>query len=333
MRRTRLLGPAGPIGLIRLMARTVASPLQRIGMLAVGAMGASVLAAAGETPPPPLDPPSRDAGGGLLLLDAGDESLADAHAPRAVFKDCEACPEMVVLPDGTAMGRTGITRAQFAAFAAATGFDDKGCYGHTKGTDWHFRVEADWRAPGFEQTDAHPVTCVSWMDATAYADWLSKETGRPYRLPTFEESVAAALGDAMAAEGDAQIQGERPEPRWWWGDDESAACGFANLADAAYAEATPGDERSIATCRDAYPNTAPAGSFAPNGNGLYDMAGNLWEWTNSCEKGDCGKAVFRGGSWDTPAGDLAARHKWADRIIVRSFGLGFRMFTTDVRVR
>ena len=112
---------------------------------------------------------------------------ADARAPGMVFRDCDACPEMVVLPGGgLALGRYEVTVGEYRAFASATGGGVVGCIGGDS-----------WRNPGFPQTDRHPVTCVSWDDAQEYVSWLSRTAGATYRLPTeaeWERAAAAVNG-------------------------------------------------------------------------------------------------------------------------------------------
>ena len=104
--------------------------------------------------------------------------------PGEVFRDCDGCPEMVVMPGGRlALGRYEVTVGEFRAFASATG----------GGGDHCWRGDS-WRDPGFPQTDRHPVTCVSWDDAQAYVSWLGRTAGAEYRLPTEAEWERAAAG-------------------------------------------------------------------------------------------------------------------------------------------
>ena len=119
----------------------------------------------------------------LVLLDAA-EAAKERPRPGSRFRDCEDCPEMVVLPDGDpAMGRYEVTVGEYRAFASATGRGAGDC-----------RSGDSWRDPGFPQTDRHPVTCVNWGDAQAYVSWLSRRTGAAYRLPTEAEWERAAAG-------------------------------------------------------------------------------------------------------------------------------------------
>lgn len=112
--------------------------------------------------------------------------------PGHVFRDCETCPEMVVLPGSVvAMGRYEVTVGEYRTFAASTGggagrgCDDILIYGDD---------QLSWRNPGFQQTDRHPVTCLGWDDANAYVSWLSRTTEAAYRLPSLLELVDAAEG-------------------------------------------------------------------------------------------------------------------------------------------
>ncbi|HEY2528979.1 MAG TPA: SUMF1/EgtB/PvdO family nonheme iron enzyme [Xanthobacteraceae bacterium] len=134
-----------------------------------------------------------------------------SHPEITKFRDCVDCPEMVVIPPGSytmgipqteidrygfhpgasaplhpvriakpfALGEFLVTRKQYAAFAAETGRQGSGCAALPLdgASGWKFDPALSWRDPGFAQSDNHPVVCVSWDDATAYASWLGKKTG------------------------------------------------------------------------------------------------------------------------------------------------------------
>ena len=178
-----------------------------------------------------------------------------ARRPGDVFRDCDACPEMVVLPGGgLALGRFEVTVGEYRAFAAATGGGGVDCIGGDS--------PDSWRNPGFAQTDRHPVTCVSWEDAQEYVSWLSRTTGATYRLPT--------------------------EAEW-----ESAAAG---------------SQRGCDRERTGNEGTCPVGSHGSNAAGLSDMVGNVWEWTEDCWEGDCGRRVLRAAPGSTlPRTSVPAR--------------------------
>ncbi len=127
--------------------------------------------------------------------------------------------------------------------------------------------------------------------------WLSRETGEPYRLLSEAEWEYAARAGTETAR--------------YWGEDEVGQCGYANGADQTWRDHGWNWVGGV-SCSDGYADTAPVGSFAPNGWGLYDMLGNVWEWTEDCwhygyegapsdgsvwqGSDDCSNRVLRGGS-------------------------------------
>ena len=127
----------------------------------------------------------------LARLESLRASMSDVSAGAtdpglgagAVFRDCDRCPEMVVMPRGRlALGRYEVTVDEYRAFVLATDAGAPNCYGNS------------WRDPGFRQTDRHPVVCVSWHDAESYVHWLSRMSGAEYRLPSGAEWGRAAAG-------------------------------------------------------------------------------------------------------------------------------------------
>ena len=122
------------------------------------------------------------------------------------------------------------------------------------------------------QTQRHPVTCVSWDDAVAYAAWLSEKSGHRYRLPSAAEwEFATRAGQAAVAP---------------W-QNSSEACGSANVADQSAALRYPGWQ--VFDCEDHYVYTSPVGNYRANAFGLQDMLGNVFAWT-----ADCGSQRGRG---------------------------------------
>lgn len=272
----------------------------------------------------------------LTVLAAGAQ--AKDPLPRDLA-DCETCPEMVALPGGSftmgvprgeeeregvpadlrgrsepqrrvaiapglAMSRMPVTRGQFAAFVAATNHQTApGCWTfvNTGATyEYQERPDLSWRDPGFEQGDDHPVVCVSWQDAAAYAAWLARSTARPYRLPSEAEWEYAARAGTTTAR--------------YWGDHAIGACENGNVLDLTLMRLLNLDPRPQFTfrCNDLYAYTSPVGSFRPNAFGLYDMLGNVWQWMQDCLNpslegqpadgsprlyGDCESRPLRGGSW------------------------------------
>lgn len=166
------------------------------GSVPAGAAAAPPAVPAAQQPSPTSAPPAATAAQENLFWQSGAgapgshvAASGDAsRQPGQVFRDCEACPEMVVLPgSGLALGRYEVTVGEYRAFASATGRGAGG--GCTTNGDGD-----SWRNPGFRQPDRHPVTCVSWDDAQAYVSWLSRTTDASYRLPTEAEWRRAATG-------------------------------------------------------------------------------------------------------------------------------------------
>ena len=231
------------------------------------------------------------------------------------------------------LGKHEVTKGEFAAFARATGHrttaeKNDGCFGY-KGGEWVKDADKDWRSPGFSQSDRHPVVCVSWHDAVAYAKWLSGETGLSYRLPTEAEWEYAARGGRQTA--------------FYWGEDSEyrQICEYANVADRELKERYPDWKWTKAACNDGSVHTASVGSFKANGLRLYDMSGNVWEWTCSvyeseydgsesrCVKSPGGSVVLRGGSWSSIPGRARSADRYWNVASAAIYGsLGFRLAMT-----
>lgn len=291
-----------------------------------------------------------------LALTAGP-----AHAQDATFSDCETCPTMQPVPSGSAMlghepheanvkrgdlplrevsidyalavSAHEVTVGQFRAFIEATGYEllTDGCNTWAEGRILGYVKHHDWSYPGYPQNETHPVVCVSYDDATAYANWLSETTGKPYRLPTSTEFEYATRAGTRGP--------------WFWGPANRDACTYANVADRTFRRnfvLAP-----LFDCDDGYEYTAPVGSFEPNEWGLYDMLGNAWEWTEDCghfeseapppvdgrawlaeDDGDCSRRIPRGGSWVSGSDWVRAAAQAGDRAIYHSQLLGFRVALT-----
>ena len=163
---------------------------------------------------------------------------------------------------------------------------------------------ADGGCGGYQPSDNgwgrgnRPVINVSWNDAQAYVQWLSNKAGKTYRLPTAEEwEIAARAGSAT---------------NYYWGNDVGR------------------NNANCDGCGSEWDNrkTAPVGSFKPNAFGLYDMMGNVWQWTDSCWKDNCSRRLFYGGSWNHRPEDMRANTRnWFDTN-KRMRYLGFRVAMT-----
>jgi hypothetical protein len=165
-----------------------------------------------------------------------------------------------------------VTRGDYAAFAKATKRAAAKC--RDRGANPLSRMrQRDWRDPGFAQTNVEPAVCVSADDARAYAAWLSKKTGRRYRLPTRSEWQYLARATPVAG----------------------SACRLGNLLDASAERAL--SFADVHDCRDEYVRTAPVGRFAPGAFGARDLVGNVAEWLEDCASGDCRRRTVAGSSF------------------------------------
>lgn len=170
-----------------------------------------------------------------------------------------------------AMGRFEVTVGQFRQFATATGFrteaerDGMGCNELEIATG-HVRrnPERNWRNPGFEQNDRHPVVCISAEDAMAFCDWLGKQDEHTYRLPTEAEWEYCCRAGTQT--------------RYYTGDLPESLEGTANIADQSLQGHVPLVASWAVTWSDQFAFTAPVGSLTPNPWGLHDMLGNVGEW-------------------------------------------------------
>ncbi len=286
-------------------------------------------------------------------------SVTPPMTPGAIFRDCEGCPEMIVAPTGVftigspddekgrrddegpqrtvrvtqtlAVGRFEITRDQYQRFLDATGRPVRGmCVtDRRKSGTWEPDPDTNFYDPGFVQAGDHPAACVNFFDAEAYIAWLNARTGGGYRLPSEAEWEFLARAGSTSA--------------YPWGADVNDGCPFMNGFDATIVaqkgDLYAGEPVPYATCSDGHLNTSPVGAFKPNAFGLYDMLGNLAEWTSDCSSSshatlsedgmrteqDCKTRMVRGGSWGTQPRQLrsAERIRYAPEALDDS--IGFRV--------
>ena len=277
--------------------------------------------------------------------------------PGETFRDCDDCPELVVVPAGSFMmgspeGEAGrdsdegpqhrvrlaepfavgvyeVTLGQFAVFVEATGhYAGNICMNMDPIPE--LREGASWQSHEFSQTDEHPVVCVSWNDAKAYATWLGKMTGEDYRL-------------LSEAEWEYSARAETNYRRFWGDDlDELESCAFANVADL---QTKNRYRQMVMNCFDGHIYTAAVGTFIANDFGMYDPLGNVWEWVEDCWNpsyaeagrpddgtawmtGDCSHRVFRGGSFDSSPKSVRSASRAYFRADGRLMDLGFRVART-----
>lgn len=229
-----------------------------------------------------------------------------------------------------AASETHVTRGQFAAFVAATGYKaDGGCHVWEK-TDFQLNANRSWRSPGFDQDDGHPVVCVNWDDAMAYVAWLSKETSANYHLITEAEAEYVIRGTSTTAR----------RPRYFFGNETKDLCQYANAADHVAAAKYNWDINAVAPCNDGYAATAPGGQYPANAFGIRDAHGNAGTLTQDCfnenyaaaprdgsavTHGNCDFRMIRGGSWNfSPEYVRSAYRDWL-KVGLRIEKVGFRI--------
>jgi formylglycine-generating enzyme required for sulfatase activity len=222
------------------------------------------------------------------------------YEPGEIFRDCAECPEMVIVPAGSfTMGSPKSERYRihvegpqhrvtfsrpFAVGRFAVTFDEwDACVAHGGCNDYK-PFDADWGR------GKRPVIHVSWDDAQAYISWLKGKTGRNYHL------LSEAQREYVTRAGTTTP--------YWLGSSISTSQANYN------GEETSGQYRK---------QTVPVDSFEPNPWGLFQVHGNVWEWTEDCwndtyrgaptdgsawASGDCNSAVIRGGAWNTRSAGL-----------------------------
>ena len=259
-------------------------------------------------PAPPVTQPTQPSVGetsGVMPLSPERER---ALKPKDSFKECANCPEMVVVPAGSfAMGSPASEQErtseegpqhpltvprQLGVGRFAVTFDE-----------WDACV-ADGGCNGYQPSDEdwgrgrRPVINVSWGDAKAYVAWLSKKSGKTYRL-------------LSEAEREYVTRAGTTTPFWWGSSISTSQANYDGTK--TYGSGVTGEFRH---------ETLPVDKFQPNPWGLYQVHGNVWEWVEDCYHEsyagapsdasawtfeDCSSRVMRGGSWvDNPAGLRAA---------------------------
>jgi formylglycine-generating enzyme required for sulfatase activity len=221
-----------------------------------------------------LDPDNAAARDGIKYVATIGEP---GFAFRDKLTDGAQGPELVILDTKIAMARRAVTRGEFRRFwavAHAQFADPPSC--RDRESIFRSSKKRTWENPDVTQDDSHPVVCVSWQEAAAYAQWLAKETGKRYRLPSPAEfdQVARRAG--------------------------SGAC-KANLADASFKRQF--DSRDGSDCDDGFAGTSPVGHFG-GVVGIDDIDGNVRQWMAACGDGapaqagsNCRDFIAKGRAW------------------------------------
>jgi formylglycine-generating enzyme required for sulfatase activity len=254
------------------------------------------------TPPATPAEPARAAGGPSQLQKTG-----------ADIRDCPACPVLgVIAPGAFTMGSNTSDPSEKPPRRVTV--EAPFAIGRTEVTveQWNACVDAGAcpRVTDAARAPNTPARDISWDDAQLYVKWLTKVSGKPYRLPTEAEWEYAARGGTSS--------------RYWWGEDMRR--GNANCKE----------------CGDPWQadGPAPAASFAANAFGLHDMNGSVWEWVEDCwhssyknapadarawTESFCPVHVIRGGSWRDGASYMPATTRFKYDGSVRHSQNGFRV--------
>ena len=269
---------------------------------------------------------------GRHVAEAAEEAerLVREHEPGRVFRDCDACPEMIVVPAGSFMmgspsseeGRGGdegpvhrvTIPAAFAVGKYEVTFSEWEACVAGGGCDGHRPGDRGW---GRGQ---RPVVHVSWEDTRSYVGWLSRKTGKQYRLLSEAEWEYSARAGTTGP--------------FHFGDTISTDQANYN-GNGTYGSGREGVDRR---------KTVPVGSFPANGFGLHDMHGNVWEWVEDCRHdsylgapsdgrawttgGECSKRVLRGGSWGSGPRYLRSADRDRSSTGNRFNSVGFRVSRT-----
>ena len=276
-----------------------------------------------------------------LTLVPGDRELtawlAEAKVigkPGYRFRDAADAPELVIVGGGNTMlggarrggdiavkidttfavGRREISVAEFRRFVEASrhAVTRESC----RNQEGFFSASRDrtWREPGIAQGGDHPVVCIGFDDASAYARWLSQSTGQSYRL---------------LSEAEWQFLARQVKP---------TPCATGNRADQAFKKAEGGG--GAQSCDDGFAATAPGGRFQASGAGLYDIEGNVREWVADCANdthagrkpdqaartsGNCAERMIMGSAWHSDSDEPSVISRRAERRNWLSNTVGFRV--------
>ncbi len=210
------------------------------------------------------------------------------------------------------------------------------CIHETRNRDYGAFAESDgatvgpfWRKPvqdgvALGSLPDQPVVNLSWDDAKAFCDWLSRKEGRTYRMPSDREwSTAVGIAVQEEPEQSPVALSEKLKDQYPWGKAWPPPPGSGNYADSTYLAKFP-ESAAITSVSDGFATLAPVMSFEPNDLGIYDLAGNVWEWCEDWHTQSRNQHIARGGSWcaSTP-GNFAASYRSAAS--VRSNERGFRV--------
>ena len=269
----------------------------------------------------------------MVVIPTGSFQMG-APANEEDHTDAETPQHTVTISKGFAMARTAVTVGEFREFVRASGYvpdsirlGGASVYDERSGA---LRDDSDatWQDDyaGRKADDKLPVVNVSWNDAKAYADWLGQRTGKVYRLPSEAEFEYALRGGTRT--------------RYWWGDDVPTRQVENLTGSGDRSRSGRRWSHAFRNYRDGYWGPAPVMSFAANPFGLYDINGNVSEWTQDCWHDNyvrapndgsawinpgCRSHVVRGGSWGSSPDQVDSAYRQGADGELRSGRVGFRV--------
>ena len=314
----------------------------------------SITSEKAKSSPSPIDVPSNprpqeltnSIGMKFRLISAGEFMMGSRKSAKAIaelfdskesnFSD-EHPRHRVSITRDFYLGKHEVTVGQFRQFVSDTGYktepekSDKGGRGFNQETEkFEDGKQYSWRDPGFPQTDRHPVANVTWNDAVAFCEWLSKKEGEEYRLPTEAQWEYSCRGGTSTL--------------YHHGDDPEGLTDVANVADGTAKDRF--DHWTAIKLKDGHVFSSEVGTFKNNAYGLYDMHGNVWEWCSDWyaddyyegspqrdpEGPDDGSPrVYRGGSWDNSSQSCRSAFRFRDSPDYRDNFLGFRVLRSSIK--
>jgi len=255
-------------------------------------------------------------GAEMVLIPGGEFEMGDAFNEG----NSDERPVHTVYVSSFYMDEHEVTNAQYRRFVQETGHSEPNGFYLSQEHGWVDGV-TPWDMEGFNfDTDSRPVVCVSWEDAKAYAEWADKQ------LPTEAEWEKAARGGLVGK-------------RYVWGNASPVPKRVGNIQDETARRSYPNWDIIFEGYDDGYLYTSPVGIYEPNGYGLYDMLGNVWEWCadwysgtyygyspseNPSGPGTRTDRTMRGGSWNSTQTTVRVSYRSSDPPTHANLYTGFR---------
>ena len=293
-----------------------------------------------------IEPVMVDIPGGQLSIQPApaknETATTSASSSPTNHARTEAARTVAIKP--FRMGKYEVTVKEFGQFIAATNYPASTSCKQMASKEWFSDRPGSWAKNTHSASDFEPVTCIGWNAMQAYVEWLSKETGKQYRLPSEAEWEYAARAGTTTS--------------FFWGEDETQACRYANIADRSaeaaikrdYDGLESKDHVGVVACDDKSGYASVVGIYQPNAFGLHDMLGNINEFTGDCFNeaypgnatdgsvrldGNCNERVIRGGSWHWGTFPLTKRGGWKTDFVgaLEGFRIAENIQSTDACIK